>query len=131
MRFARVQMKLKQGVDLPPARGVLGIKTNWFWTEVLQRERRERVEMLNYMPAVAYLMSGVDQEVPFGKRDELLQPFRKRMHDYITHDAYTTESRRRKLIQKIEELEEKKRKVDRLEAMSNKNFLDKWLAGDV
>jgi len=130
MRFARTQLRMRQGLDLPPVRGVLGVKINWFWTEVVERERREKLEMLNFLPTAMYLMAGVPSGVAYEKRAENFQPFQDRMRARITQDMYTTESTRRRLHKKIDEIKARKAEMDQVVAMEDKGFLSNWLAGN-
>lgn len=131
MRFARVHWCAERGPALPSPRGVMGQRINWFWTEIYQRRRREKQELLQYVPAVLYAMAGADPKVPMDKRYEFLQPFTDRMSTRITQESAQV-SRRRELLRKLAELQTRRSELNLLETMGTDSFSVKaWLEGEI
>lgn len=131
VRQSRVELKARGGIDLPPVLGALGKEISFFWSEVVHRERQEKLEMVQYLPAALYTMSGVGETVPFEKREKALSSFREKIEGKIRQTEYSTQARRNKLERRIKKLKEKKAQLDRLEAMSNDDFYENWLDGKV
>lgn len=128
MYLARATLKMRGGIDLPPATGLMGLKVNFFWTEMYERERQERLGLLHYVPSLLYLMAGVTPSFELAKRQEFLRPLTADMEGLITHDAYRTDHKRKRLHTKLRALKEEAAYIARVEGMSeDDSFVDKWL----
>lgn len=112
-------------------RGVLGRKITQFWSEILRRERQEKLGLLDYLPVVAYIMSGVSPDIPYDTRSERLAPYKEQMGRKIQQTEHTTEYVQRRIKMHLAELKKQHTELSRLVSMDDENFLQKWLAGDV
>lgn len=109
----------------------MGRKISEFWTEVIHRERQEKLELLNYVPAVLYAMVGAPETAEIEKREAFLKPFTKNVKKRVLQTAYTTEHLREKLQEQITTLKQRRDELRRLKAMNEDGFLEDWLSGKV
>lgn len=98
---------------------------------MIHRERQEKLELLNYVPAVLYAMAGAPESADMEKRHKFLTPFTAHVRKRVTQEAYTTKHLREKLKQRVASLKQRRDELRRLRAMDNDNFLDDWLSGKV
>lgn len=114
-------------MDLPGWDSSVGYAVNQFWTELLQRERRETIaraqlEMYSTLAAAA----GADMS----DKISAINPF---FEDYLSktdHSAYTVDHRIGKTKKKLAALRQQKAHLDRLRWMDSEEFsLKAWFDG--
>ena len=94
------------------------------------RERRQQLEMLNYVPALVYLMGGVSPQVEFSKRAELLNGFQSRVHDSITQRLYTDDHARSEAKKRLDAVKARKSELAHLLHVTSDAFsLAEWVQG--
>lgn len=109
----------------------MGMKISRFWAEVCRRERQERLELLDYLPALLYAMAGAPPNVPADRREEFVRPYKESFRKRITQEKYTTANLRNELQQKVNELETRYHQFKKLNDMEDKSFIDDWMSGKV